>query len=79
MWKIISNAYPTKVFREKIKIEFTNICETCNEIDYREHFFFSCKNKIMWYEIEKDCFRKGTMWIREIPTPNKCNTFKNFN
>ena len=53
-WKIISNIYPTKVFLEKIKKESTNICEMCDEIDFLEHFFFSCKKiKMIWYEIEK--------------------------
>ena len=73
-WKIISNIYPTKVFLEKIKKESTNICEMCDEIDYIEHFFFSCKKiKMIWFEIENYCPKirygykinteRSTLWL----------------
>lgn len=53
-WKVISNIYPTKVFLKKIKKEENNICETCDKIDYTEHFFFECKQITkIWEEVEK--------------------------
>ena len=44
-WKIIHNIYPTKIMLYKMGKEPTNLCNTCNVIDYTEHFFFSC-NKV---------------------------------
>ena len=41
-WKIIHNIYPTKVMLFKMGKEPNNLCNTCNVVDYTEHFFFSC-------------------------------------
>ena len=43
-WKILCNIYPTNILLAKIGIKNTSKCETCNEEDYLEHFFFTCKN-----------------------------------
>ena len=64
-WKIISNIYPTKVFLKKIKKEENDICETCNEIDYIEHFFYSCKKiKIIWKETERILLQQYNLDIK---------------
>ena len=38
-----------------MKLSENQNCKFCNELDYLEHFFFSC-NKVLplWQEIEKD-------------------------
>jgi len=52
-WKIINNIYPTKVFLHKIGKEQNNMCSTCNDVDYIEHFFFKCRKvENMWKEVE---------------------------
>ena len=64
-WKIINNIYPTKVFLKKIKKEDNNICETCNEIDYIEHFFYSCKKiRLIWKETEKILLQQHNVDIK---------------
>jgi len=48
-WKILHNIYPTKFYLHKIGKENTNICSTCNVIDYVDHFFFNCtKIRQIW-------------------------------
>jgi hypothetical protein len=48
-WKIIHNIYPTKVLLCKMGKEITNLCNSCNVVDYTEHFFFDCiKTFPMW-------------------------------
>ena len=42
-WKILHNIYPTNILLEKMGIATDNRCSLCRtEIDYIEHFFFSC-------------------------------------
>ena len=48
-WKIIYNIYPTKVLLHKMGKENSNICNSCNVVDYLEHFFCDCiKTKPIW-------------------------------
>ena len=48
-WKIIHNIYPTKVLLHKMGKENSNICNSCNVVDYLEHFFCDCiKTKPIW-------------------------------
>ena len=42
-FKIIHNIYPTGIMLQKMKIKENNICDTCQVIDYVEHFFVHCK------------------------------------
>jgi hypothetical protein len=50
-WKILSNIYPTKIMLEKMGKANSNKCETCNVVDYLEHFFFYCKEiEQIWQE-----------------------------
>ena len=54
-WKILHNIYPTNILLEKMKIRPSINCSYCNEIDYLEHFFFSCRKvQPLWEEIKKD-------------------------
>ena len=48
-WKIISNIYPTNILLSKMGIKLTNRCDFCSEIDFVEHFFWSCpKVRPVW-------------------------------
>lgn len=53
-WKILHNIYPTNIMLQKMGISDSPNCETCNVIDYIEHFFVSCsKIKCLWLEIDR--------------------------
>ena len=49
-WKILHNIYPTNILLQKMGLAANNRCSLCKtEIDYIEHFFFSCSTiKYMW-------------------------------
>lgn len=48
-WKIIHNIYPTKLLLHKMGKAQSDICNTCNVIDFTEHFFFFCKKvNVIW-------------------------------
>ena len=50
-WKILHNIYPTKILLLRIGKADTNTCDACNtgEIDYIEHFFYTCRSiKRIW-------------------------------
>jgi len=53
-WKINHNIYPTNIILQKMKVCQTNTCDFCpNEIDFMEHFFFSCaQTKPLWAHVE---------------------------
>ena len=52
-WKIMNNIYPTNILLFKMSIRNTQNCEWCNEFDYIEHFFATCKLvKPLWEELE---------------------------
>ena len=54
-WKILHNIYPTNILLFKMKLSENQNCKFCNELDYMEHFFFSCPKVLpLWQEIEKD-------------------------
>ena len=44
-WKILHNIYPTNIFLHKMGIANSEKCNTCHsgEMDYIEHFFFTCE------------------------------------
>ena len=64
-WKIISNIYPTKIFLHKIGKEQDTICDSCNEIDYIEHFFYYCKKiKSVWTEVNNIVSQQHNSLIR---------------
>ena len=42
-WKILHNIYPTRILLEKMKVANNNKCTYCQEVEYIEHFFFSCR------------------------------------
>lgn len=51
-WKIIHNIYPTNILLNKMKLKDTNKCNDCNNIDFIEHFFWSCpKLKTFWQTV----------------------------
>lgn len=48
-WKILHNIYPTNILLHKMGLRENNLCPDCKEIDYIEHFFWSCKKvQIVW-------------------------------
>ena len=52
-WKILHNVYPTRVSLYKLGIVETNLCLSCNSLDYIEHFFVYCSSvKPLWQVIE---------------------------
>ena len=54
-WKILHNIFPTKILLKKMKLEDSDICESCNTIETIEHFFFHCKKiNFIWEQINKD-------------------------
>lgn len=56
-WKILHNIYPTNILLNKMGIANSNKCNACtaDEIDYIEHFFFSCaKIHTVWKIVEKE-------------------------
>lgn len=52
-WKVLHNIYPTNILLKKMGITDTDLCSTCKEMDYTEHFFFRCSQvQPLWQEIE---------------------------
>ncbi len=52
-FKILHNIYPTRILLAKMGITENNRCPHCNEIEYIEHFFFSCQiSRLLWSHIE---------------------------
>ena len=52
-WKIMHNIYPTNILLFKMSIKNTQNCEWCDEFDYIEHFFATCRLvKPLWKEVE---------------------------
>ncbi|MCP3931562.1 MAG: hypothetical protein GY705_20955 [Bacteroidetes bacterium] len=42
-FKILHNIYPTNILLKRMKIKENELCETCKERDYIEHFFVHCR------------------------------------
>jgi exodeoxyribonuclease III len=58
-WKILHNIYPTNILLQKMGIKDNNLCETCGDIDYLEHFFWGCpKMRQFWKYVEQIIIRK---------------------
>ena len=53
-WKLLHNIYPTNILLLKMGLANNNKCSLCRlEIDYIEHFFFTCPViKYMWVFVE---------------------------
>lgn len=53
-WKILHNIYPTRILLKKMGEVPDQLCPDCGEIEYMEHFFFSCeKLRFFWKEVNK--------------------------
>ena len=53
-YKILHNIYPTAVLLTKMKIKYSDLCNSCGEIETLEHFFVKCNTaKVLWTEAEK--------------------------
>ena len=54
-WRVLHNIYPTNILLFKMKLVPSQNCPSCGEIDFVEHFFYSCvRIKPLWLEIERD-------------------------
>ena len=54
-WRVLHNIYPTNILLYKMKLVPSQNCQVCGDMDFLEHFFFSCiKVKPLWDEIHKD-------------------------
>ena len=54
-WRVLHNIYPTNILLFKMKLVPSQNCPSCGEIDFVEHFFYSCVQvKPLWIEIERD-------------------------
>ena len=58
--KILHNIYPTSILLNKLGISNSKNCAFgCNQTDYPEHFFFSCKKiSTIWEYVEEKVYRK---------------------
>ena len=56
-WKVLHNIYPTNILLSKMGVARNSHCTYCtNEIDYIEHFFFSCERIApIWRKVEQTC------------------------
>ena len=53
-WKILHNIYPTSILLNRMGIRESNRCQSCQEVDYVEHFFVDCKEVTkLWQDIER--------------------------
>ena len=57
-WKILHGIYPTNAYLHKIGISVTNKCLKCNEIEYLQHFFYTCKELRKFWETVSKTFIK---------------------
>ncbi|WP_419608111.1 hypothetical protein, partial [Thiolapillus sp.] len=56
-WKILHNIYPTNILLHKMGIANSETCNACHsgEMDYIEHFFFTCeKINPIWQLVKKE-------------------------
>ena len=53
-WKILHNIFPTSILLNKMGITESRNCNSCEEVDYIEHFFVNCKEvEPLWKEVTK--------------------------
>ena len=59
-WKILHNIYPTNILLHRLGISENRNCKFCtHEIDYIEHFFWSCaKINLIWKKVEEYAYLK---------------------
>ena len=56
-WKVLHNIYPTNILLHKMGIANSETCNACHsgEMDYKEHFFFTCeKINPIWQLVKKE-------------------------
>ena len=56
-WKMLLNIYSTNIFLHKMGIANSETCNACHsgEMDYIEHFFFTCKKiNPIWQVVKKE-------------------------
>ena len=41
--RLVHNIYPTNILLKKMYLKDTNLCDTCNNIDFIEHAFYHCE------------------------------------
>jgi hypothetical protein len=65
-WKILHNIYPTNILLNKMGISESKTCKHCpNEIDYIEHFFWSCDQiHSIWKQVEEHTYLKYNKSIK---------------
>ena len=64
-WKILHNIYPTNILLFKMKIAESDLCNSCKEKDFIEHFFFRCQRiRDLWQEVSKDIYCKCGIKIK---------------
>ena len=64
-WKILHNIYPTNILLNKMKIKENNLCPFCQETDFIEHFFYSCKQiNSIWLKCEGFIYEKINKTIK---------------
>ena len=62
-WKILHNIYPTSILLNKMGISNSkNSAFGCNQTDYPEHFFFSCKKKKVSLTMEVEAVTHALLW-----------------
>ena len=59
-WKILHNIYPTNILLHRMGMSENRNCKFCtDEIDYIEHFFWSCgKINLIWKKVEEYAYLK---------------------
>ena len=56
-WKVLHNIYPTNILLFKMKLSNTQNCKYCGQMDFLEHFFYSCvKINPLWKNIKNDIY-----------------------
>ena len=65
-WKILHNIYPTNILLHRMGIFENRNCKFCtDEIDYIEHFFWSCgKINLIWKKVEEYAYLKFDKLIK---------------
>ena len=65
-WKILHNIYPTNILLNTMGISENRNCKFCtDEIDYSEHFFWSCgKINLIWKKVEEYAYLKFDKLIK---------------
>ena len=64
-WKILHNIYPTKILLHKMGKKDNELCDSCGEVDYIEHFFWRCyKIQQFWSYVSNVMFKISGQQVR---------------